>query len=392
MKPQPEHRPKILIVDDSKVIILLIKSVLDEDYHTVTASDGLQAIEVNKKEKPDLILMDVEMPNMDGYEACKIIKEQSKNTFTPIIFITSKNDLQSIKTGLKAGSEDYLTKPFEPEELMVRVQAVLRTKKLYNQLTEAYAIIDRERDTIAQIQKSLLCQELPQISGFNFFADYQPSSKAGGDYYDFIKIDDDHLGVLVADVSGHGTPAAVIMAMMRVLLRSLLDKLCSPKEMLETINQILCKNQNTGHFITAFYGVIHLPSGQLKYASAGHNPPLLIEYETGSIQQLKTGKGFPLMIHSNNEIEEKEIQLIPNSKLICYTDGLTEARGKGTDMYGLDRLGQKSLELGKSKNADELGQALKQNLHDFLNGGEFTDDFTLVIVEAAGPRPVEIEH
>ena len=101
MKPQPEHRPKILIVDDSKVIILLIKSVLDEDYHTVTASDGLQAIEVNKKEKPDLILMDVEMPNMDGYEACKIIKEQSKNTFTPIIFITSKNDLQSIKTGLK---------------------------------------------------------------------------------------------------------------------------------------------------------------------------------------------------------------------------------------------------------------------------------------------------
>jgi phosphoserine phosphatase RsbU/P len=392
MNPQPEHRPKILIVDDSKVIVLLINSILQEDYDTVTASDGLQAIQVNEREKPDLILMDVEMPNMDGYEACKKIKEQNQNTFTPIIFITSKNDLQSIKTGLKAGAEDYLTKPFEPEELLVRVQAVLRTKKLYNQLTEAYAIIDRERDTIAQIQKNLLCQELPKISGFNFFADYQPSSKAGGDYYDFIRIDDDHLGVLVADVSGHGTPAAVIMAMMRVLLRSFLSKLRSPKEMLETINQILCENQKMGHFITAFYGVIHLHSGKLKYASAGHNPPLLIEYDTGSIQQLKTGKGFPLMIHSHNEIEERETHLPPNSKLVCYTDGLTEARGKGTDMYCLDRLEQKSLTLGKSQNAKELGLALKQDLHSFLDGGEFTDDFTLVIVEATGPRPVEIER
>jgi phosphoserine phosphatase RsbU/P len=382
MNLQSEQRHKILIVDDSKTIVILINSILKEDYDTVTASDGLQAIEVNNRENPDLILMDVEMPNMNGYEACKIIKQQSKNTFTPIIFITSKVDLQSMKTGLRAGAEDYLTKPFEPEELLVRVQAVLRTKKIYNQLMDAYAIIDRERDTIAQIQRSLLCQELPKVSGFNFFADYQPSSKAGGDYYDFIRIDDDHLGVLVADVSGHGTPAAVIMAMMRVLLRSFLSKVCSPKEMLETLNRILCENQKLGHFITAFYGVIHLPSRQLKYASAGHNPPLLIEYETGSVQQLKTAKGFPLMIHSLNEIEEREIHLPPNSKLICYTDGLTEARGKGSDMYGLDRLGQKSLDLGQSQNADELGLALKQDLNNFLDGGEFTDDFTLVIVEA----------
>jgi phosphoserine phosphatase RsbU/P len=392
MNPQPEHRPKILIVDDSKVITLLIDSILKEDYDTITASDGLKAIEANNREKPDLILMDVEMPNMNGYEACKIIKEQNENTFTPIIFITSKNDLQSMKTGLRAGAEDYLTKPFEPEELLVRVQAVLRTKKLYNQLTEAYAIIERERDTIAQIQRSLLCQELPKVSGFNFFADYQPSSKAGGDYYDFIQIDDDHLGVLVADVSGHGTPAAVIMAMMRVLLRSFLSKLHSPKEMLETLNRILCENQKLGHFITAFYGVIHLPSRQLKYASAGHNPPLLIEYDTDSIHQLKTDKGFPLMIHSHNEIEEREVRLPLNSKLICYTDGLTEARGKGTDMYGLDRLGEKSLQLGQALNSDELGQALKQNLNNFLDGGEFTDDFTLVIVEVTGPHPVEVEQ
>ncbi len=381
MISKPEQRPKILIVDDSRTIVALINSILKEDYNTVTASDGLQAIEVNNREKPDLILMDVEMPNMNGYEACKIIKEQSLNTFTPIIFITSKGDLQSMKIGLKAGAEDYLTKPFESEELLARVQAVLRTKKLYNQLMEAYALIDRERDTIARIQKSLICQELPKIPGFNFFADYQASAKASGDYYDFIRIDDDHLGVLVADVSGHGSPAAVIMAMMRVLLRSFLARMHSPKEVLETLNSTLCENQNSGHFITAFYGVIHLPSRKMTYASAGHNPPLLIEYETGSVQRLNTQKGFPLMIHCQNEIEEREIFMPANSKLICYTDGLTEARGRGTDMYGLKRLEQKSLEMGKSRNANDLGLALKKNAEDFIQGFDFTDDFTLVIVE-----------
>jgi phosphoserine phosphatase RsbU/P len=384
MISKPEQRPKILIVDDSRTIVVLINSILKEDYDTVTASDGLQAIEVNNREKPDLILMDVEMPNMNGYEACKIIKEQNITSFIPIIFITSKGDLQSMKTGLKAGAEDYLTKPFESEELLARVQAVLRTKKLYNQLMEAYALIDRERDTIARIQKSLLCQELPKIPGFNFFADYQASAKASGDYYDFIRIDDDHLGVLVADVSGHGSPAAVIMAMMRVLLRSFLAKIHSPKEVLETLNSTLCENQNSGHFITAFYGVIHLPSRKMTYASAGHNPPLLIEYETGSVQRLNTQKGFPLMIHCQNEIEEREIFMPANSKLICYTDGLTEARGRGTDMYGLKRLEKKSLEMGKSRNAQELGLLLKRSAEDFIQGYDFTDDFTLIIVETEG--------
>ena len=384
MNAKPQRRPKILIVDDSRTIVALINSILKEDYDTVTASNGLEAIEANNRAKPDLILMDVEMPVMDGFEACKKIKEQSKDTFIPIIFITSKGDLQSMKTGLKAGAEDYLTKPFESEELLARVQAVLRTKKLYNQLVEAYAIIDHERDAIAQIQKSLICQKLPKAPGYNFFADYQPSAKASGDYYDFIQIDDDHLGVLVADVSGHGTPSAVIMAMMRVLIRSFLAKVSSPKEVLETINTILCENQDSGHFITAFYGVIHLPSRVMKFASAGHNPPLLIDYETGKIQHLNNEKGFPLMIHCLNEIEEREILLPPNSKLVCYTDGLTEARGKGSDMYGLNRLGKKSLELGQSQNAVELGMALKQDLHDFLGECEFTDDFTLMIVETEG--------
>ncbi len=203
--------------------------ILKKNYNTVIASNGLEAIEGNNQAKPDLILMGVKMPIMDGFEARKKSRNRAKTHSPPITFITSKGDLQSMKIGLRAGVKDYLTKPFEPEELLARIQAVLHTQKLYNQLMEAYSIIDQERDTIARIQKSLICKELPNIPGFNFFADYQPSSKASGDYYDFIRIDEDHLGVLVADVSGHGTSAAVIMAMMRVLIRSFLAKVSSPE-------------------------------------------------------------------------------------------------------------------------------------------------------------------
>ncbi|MBL4664803.1 MAG: SpoIIE family protein phosphatase [Nitrospinaceae bacterium] len=388
MSSSQERRLKILIVDDSKTIVAVINNILKKDYDTCSAENGLLAIESFKKEKPDLILMDVEMPEMNGFEACKNIKalDTENNGFTPIIFITGKGDLESMKTGLKSGAEDYLAKPFEPEELLARVQAVLRTKKLYNELMDAYAFIQREQDIIASIQQSLLCHQLPDIPGFRFFADYQPSSKASGDYYDFIQIDKDHLGILVADVSGHGSPAAVIMAMMRVVLRSFLSTTRSPKEVLEKINQSLCDNQKSGHFITAFYGVIHLPTRYMKYVSAGHNPPLLIDYESGHVQELNTEKGFPLMIHCDNDLEEKEVELPLNSKLICYTDGLTEARGTDQEMYGMERLRQNAQEMGKSMNAEKLGQALKNNVQTHLNGCEFTDDFTLVVLEVQ-PTP-----
>lgn len=376
-----KHVSTILVVDDSEEVRELIEMVLGNEFKLRFAANGKEGIEQYKKEKPDLILMDVEMPEMDGYTACRQIKSMVNNTFLPIIFITSKSDLESKKIGLQSGAEDYLSKPFEPEELMARVHATLRTKRLYNQLMEAYKIIDKERDIIANIQRSLLCNNPPKVPGFKLFSDYQPSSKAGGDYYDFIQIDDDHFGVLVSDVSGHGTPAAVLMAMMQVLLRSSFSKIRSPKETLEKMNQFLCENLIAGYFITAFYGIIHLPTLRLKYASAGHNPPFLIDSGSETVRKLITKKGFPLAILPDNIIEECEVQLQPKCKLILYTDGLTEARGPNGEMFGDKRLEGNMLELGKDLNAEKLGIKIKEVIQEFTHCTEFQDDYTLVILE-----------
>jgi len=370
----------ILLVDDSAPLIELTRQTL-KTYQTLTAANGLEAIEQYRKCRPDLIVMDSDMPEMDGYEACRRIKEICGRRFTPIIFVSEKSDIATLKRGLQSGAEDFLAKPFEPEELMVRVQAALRTKKLYVQMMQAYEIIERERDIIAQIQQDLLCDQLPEIAGLNFFSEYQPSSKAGGDYYDFIQVDPDHLGVLVADVSGHGTPAAVIMAMKRILLRSFLAHIRSPGETLGKINRILFKNLRSRHFITAFYGVIHLPTRRMKYASAGHNPPLLIHYPSGDLRELWADKGFPLMISLENEMVEHEVDLLPDSKLILYTDGLTEARNPEGEAIGSKRLASWLLEFGQGRDARQLGEKILDEVKQFMDGTHFTDDYTLVIVE-----------
>lgn len=381
----------ILVVDDSRPQGYFIKKVLEQDYETLVAFDGMEALELYKQEKPDLILLDIEMPEMDGFEVCRRVKAMSGDTFLPIIFLTSKSDVNSLIKGLQIGAEDYLTKPFAPEELIARIRAALRTKKLYNQLEAANAIIEQERDVIANIQRGLLCDSPPKIPGLKFFMDYQPSSKAGGDYYDFIPIDNDHLGILVSDVSGHGTPAAVIMAMMRVLFRSFLSENHSPRTTLQQLNKILRQNLETGYFITTFYGVIHLPTRKMKFASAGHNPPILVEYDSGSVRELWLDKGIPLMILPNNEMAEGEIQLIPNSKLVLYTDGLTEAKNAEGENFGAKRLANTLLELGKNLPAGNLGQKVKDVIHRFMGDNKFTDDYTLVILEVeALHKPVPL--
>ncbi len=381
LNPFTQKRWLILVVDRDEKLVSNICDSLSGEYDTLGGHSGPEALEMYKKCRPDLIVTEVEMDGMNGYALCESIKEIAGKRFTPLIFISRNSDLESIKKGLQSGAEDYLAKPFEFEELFVRIQATLRTKKLYTQLMKAYEVIDDERNIIAAIQQSLLCKNPPEIPGFNFFTKYQPSSKAGGDYFDFFEIDRENLGIMVSDVSGHGTPAAVIMAMKRIILHSFLAKSPSPKEVLERLNEILCDNLQSGQFITAFYGVIHLPTRRMKYVSAGHNPPVLADYSKDTVTELWADKGFPLMIFPKNVMTEHEVELHANSKLVLYTDGLTEGKNPAGEIYGSARLKEGVLKLGKSGDAEKLGTRLLEEVQTFIDPVPFHDDYTMVVVE-----------
>lgn len=374
--------PTVLIADGAPHTLRLIQRALEGRFHVITAQNGWEAVEKFKNESPDLVLMDMEMPEMTGIEACQRIKQLAGSRFIPVIFVTGRDDAKSLKAGLESGAEDYMIKPFRIEELVLRLEAALRTKTLYDRLMFANSLIEKERDTIAKIQQSLLTRDPPETPGLSFFCDYQPSSKAGGDYYDFIQIDDEHLGLWMSDVSGHGTPAAVIMAMERIVLHTHLAKVRSPAEALTGLNQILCDNIRTGDFITAFYGVLHLPTGVMRFASAGHPPPLLADYAgEGKLTSLAVDRGFPLMISPHNPFEERSVQLQRGNKLVLYTDGITEACNNEKEMYGRELLEQLVLFRGKDLDARGLAKQLRQSVKTFCEGAALLDDYTLMVME-----------
>lgn len=247
----------------------------------------------------------------------------------------------------------------------------------------AWAALDRERKAIGEIQQWLLPAALPKIPGFEMSPYYRASEQAGGDYYDVVPLVDGKWGFVMADVSGHGTPAAVIMAVMRTLIHTNLphtrDK--PARVFLDAVNQIMSTTYlRDGRFATLWCALLDPDLRQLTYASAGHNPPRLLR--NGSIMELDGAGGFPLGIDPEMTYEEVTITLEPDDLLVVYTDGITEAMRQGHDgrsMFGTERLDRVLIESGPIQ-TDECTNRVIRALEEFTEGEAPTDDQTMLIV------------
>lgn len=207
------------------------------------------------------------------------------------------------------------------------------------QLQTAYAELDHEMRRVAHIQRSLLPPQLPNIAGLDIAVSYRTAARAGGDYYDFFDLGDGRWGVLIADVSGHGTPAAVVMAMLRTMLHAQCYQCATPSEMLCQANRQLCDHSDrfSGTFVTAFYAIYDPRDASLRYSCAGHNPPLLVDGKA-RVRELGDALGLPLAVEASCHFPENSLTLSPGDTLLLYTDGITEAVNERDEMYGLDRL------------------------------------------------------
>jgi sigma-B regulation protein RsbU (phosphoserine phosphatase) len=211
---------------------------------------------------------------------------------------------------------------------------------LSERLKEAYDLVDEEMKVIADIQRSLLPARLPQIPTMDLAAHYQTSRRAGGDYYDFFALPEGKWGIIIADVSGHGTPAAVLMAVTHSIAHSFPGPSQPPAQMLNYINRHLAQHY-TSHsqaFVTAFYGVYDPATRSLTYASAGHNPPRLKRCADGTLASLDGTRGLPLGIDEDETYQEGRYALQPGDQIVFYTDGITEAHNPAGQMFGLARL------------------------------------------------------
>ncbi len=273
---------------------------------------------------------------------------------------------------------------FRPEELPDWALVVnlfgraTQTLLLRQKVEEALAQLDHELNVVSEMQRSLLPADLPVIDTLGLASYYQTSRYAGGDYFDFFRYPDGKVGVLLADVSGHGTPAAVLMAITHAVAHGHPGPPSRPSELLRYLNDRLTElyTTDTGRFVTAFYAVYDPASRQLRYSSAGHNPPRLQRAGQTQIDELSTGAGLPLGVLAEEDFADATLQLHPGDRLVFYTDGITEARNPARELFGTERLDAVLRQTPGDENA--LLQAIVKATCDFCECARPDDDRTLL--------------
>jgi sigma-B regulation protein RsbU (phosphoserine phosphatase) len=254
---------------------------------------------------------------------------------------------------------------------------------LSDEVKRAYDAVDRELNVVAEIQHDLLPQRLPDLKTLQFATHYLTSRWAGGDYYDVLPIDETRWGILIADVSGHGTPAAVYMALTHSLAHTAALKYsCCPAKFLKWVNESLSKRytRDTGRFVTAFYGVYDDTARTLTYANAGHGPPRL-RHTDGTITEIDGNRALPLGIDFEEEFPISTKQLSPGDTIVFYTDGVTETRDKHDDLFGTDRLD--ATIAAHDTDPGETVTAVLAAINSFRGEVEIADDVTLLVAKVS---------
>jgi sigma-B regulation protein RsbU (phosphoserine phosphatase) len=324
-----------------------------------------------------LILLDIMMPGIDGYEVCRRLKEDPQTSEIPVIFLSALDDTKDKVKGLAIGAVDYIAKPFQADEVNARVNTHLTIHRLRREVEAQRNALERELEVVAEIQSDLLPERLPEIDGMKLAAFYKTSRFAGGDYYDILELPNNQWGFMMADAEGHSSPAAVSMAMTCVLLRAYPGAANDPAGVLDYINSGLCKVMDRS-FVTAIYMVYDATTRTVSMARAGHMPPLLYRPSDGKSIEMECKGTYPLAIEPYGKVPVTEAILQPGDRLLLYTDGLTERFNAEGEMYGDDRFLQLfSRDLGVEP--QEILEAIVEDVEAFAAGLPAEDDQALLL-------------
>ena len=378
---QPDSKKTVLLVDDAPANIQVVNSILKDIYKIRIATNGPKALELAKvAPPPDLVLLDVMMPEMNGYEVCARLKSDPETREIPVIFLTGQTEVEDETRGFEVGAVDYIHKPFSPAVVKARVQTHLVLRGIREQLAQQLLTIQKELETARQIQMSILPSEIPQIAGLDIAARYVPMTSVAGDFYDFIVVDEKHIGILIADVSGHGMPAALIASMLKIALAAQAMHAADPAQVLLGLNQALCgKFQH--HYVTAAYLFVDMAEHTLTYSGAGH-PPLLLWGGASEGVRAVEENGLFLGKFEFARYTSVELPLVSGGWGLLYTDGISETTNPAGVEFGSDSFKQ-FLATEQSTSADQFADRLLEELSSWSgrgSGEDLDDDITMVAV------------
>ena len=267
---------RVLLVDDAKANLDILVEGLKSEHKLSLALNGEMALQIAARTPLDLVLLDIVMPGLDGYEVCRRLRQMPETAEVPIMFLSSLEDVQNKTRGFEAGANDYLTKPFEMLEVKVRVRSLLKAKAYADAVKEKIAYDLR---IAREIQMGILPTDVAAVTegtGLEASAILHPAQAVGGDLYEVLRTPDGNLVAVMGDVSGKGIPAALFMAVTMTLVRAMAPDSRTPAEILRRVSDALATQNPRNMFVTILCAIYDVPTGRLDYASAGHPPPVLI--------------------------------------------------------------------------------------------------------------------
>lgn len=372
----------VLVVDDEALNLqVLINHLSLVGYSVEIATDGTQALEFIEREGiPDLILLDIMLPKISGYEVCRIVRQKYTQYELPIIMLTARNKPGDVVTGLEVGANDYIIKPVEKQELLARVNNFISLKdsiEVQNELS----ILQHELNLADEIQQSLLPDKAPHMDNISIAVRYAPVSRLGGDFYDFLKFDDSRLGVLISDVSGHGIPAAFVASMFEVSYTFAKDFATDPALFLKRINDVMSRYTH-GQYMTVSYALIDLKARKMYYSNAGHLPLLVLRRESQLIITCKP-KGRPIGVFSDSVYYTEVLDIMNGDRILFLTDGAVEIRNNEGDFYGMSQVWRLIKEY-RDLSDTEFVDFLIADIEKWSGKNKdkiFTDDVTVIVVD-----------
>jgi sigma-B regulation protein RsbU (phosphoserine phosphatase) len=377
MKPLSECR--ILIVDDVTANVDVLVGALKGEHKLSVALDGQAALRFVEKTLPDLILLDIMMPGMDGYEVCRRLRAAEATRDIPIMFLSALEDVANKAKGFELGANDYVTKPFEILEVKARVRSLLKAKAYADAVREA---MEREMSIAREIQMGILPSDLSHSTkgtGLDIHAVIEPAKHVGGDLFEVMRTDDDHVAVVIGDVMGKGIPAAIFMAVTMTLLRTLARQHREPAEILRRLNDELAAQNPRRMFVTVACLVFELSTGRVTGASAGHNPLLLVR-PSGETRAVFRSSGMVAGMMAGRSYTNESLELTRGDLLVLNTDGVTEAENPAEEQYGDDRL-LAFVTASAGRTAERTVSALLKEVRGFASGAAQTDDITILAVK-----------